>query len=139
MKGQKVPEDENIDINKIAHDKRLKEGRNKADITAKQHKDKEAKRLVPEKVKRIQGQNDSKNIEAKRHMIEKVKIEALTEKHRLRTPKTSDEVNKLGTGRNAIKKEQEGIRKGKPPYTKATKDIQIKKSCKKGIEATNAK
>ena len=73
-KGQKVPDDENIDINKIAQSNRPKEGRNTADITAKQHKDKEAKRLVPEKVKRIQGQNDSKNIEAKRHMIEKAKI-----------------------------------------------------------------
>ena len=41
-KGQKVPDDENIDINKIAQGKRLKEGRNMADITAKQHKDKEA-------------------------------------------------------------------------------------------------
>ena len=46
MKGQKVPDDENIDINKIAQDERPKEGRNKADITAKQHKDKEAERLV---------------------------------------------------------------------------------------------
>ena len=91
-----------------------------------------------EKVKRIQGQNDSKNIEAKRHMIEKAQIEALIEKHRLRTPKTPDEVNKLGTGKNAIEKGQEGTRKGKPPYKKATKDIQIKKSCKKGTEATNA-
>ena len=98
-KGQKVPDDENIDINKIAQGKRPKEGRNMADITAKQHKDKEAKRLVPEKVKRIQGQNDSKSIEEKRHMIEKAKIEALIEKHRLRTPKTPDEVNKLGTGK----------------------------------------
>ena len=44
----------------------------------------------------MQGQNDSKNIEAKRHMIEKAKIEALIEKHRLHTPKTPDEVNKLG-------------------------------------------
>ena len=61
-KGQKVPDDENIDINKIAQGERPKEGRNMADITAKQHKDKEAKKLVPEKVKRIQGQNDSKNI-----------------------------------------------------------------------------
>ena len=138
-KGQKVPDDENIDINKIAQGKRPKEGRNTADITAKQHKDKEAKRLVPEKVKRIQGQNDSKNIEAKRHMIEKAKIEALIEKHRLRTPKTPDEVNKLGTGKNAIEKGQEGTRKGKPPYKKATKDIQIKKSHKKGTEATDAK
>ena len=138
MKGQKVPDDENIDINKIAQGERPKEGRNKANINAKQHKDKEAKRLVPEKVKRIQGQNDSKNIEAKRHMIEKAKIEALIEKHRLHTPKTPDEVNKLGTGKNAIEKGQEGTRKGKPPYKKATKDIQIKKSRKKGTEATNA-
>ena len=137
-KGQKVPDDENIDINKIAQGKRPKEGRNMANITAKQHKDKEAKRLVQEKVKRIQGKNDSKNIEAKRHMIEKAKIEALIEKHRLHTPKTPDEVNKLGTGKNAIEKGQEGTRKGKPPYKKATKDIQIKKSCKKGTEATNA-
>ena len=134
-KGQKVPDDENIDVNKIAQGDRPKGGRNMADITAKQHKDKEAKRLVPEKVKRIQGQNDSKNIEAKRHMIEKAKIEALIEKHRLCTPKTPDEVNKLGTGKNAIEKGQEGTSKGKPPYKKATKDIQIKK----GNEATNAK
>ena len=139
MKGQKVPDDENIDINKIAQGERPKEDRNKADITAKQHKDKEAKRLVLEKVKRIQGQDDSKNIEAKRHMIEKAKIEALIEKHRLRTLKTPDEVNKSSTGKNAIEKGQEGTRKGKPPYKKATKDIQIKKSCKKGTEATNAR
>ena len=110
-----------------------------ADTTAKQHKDKEAMRLVPEKAKRIQGQNNSKNTEAKRHMIEKAKIEALIEKHRLCTPKTLDEVNKSGTGKNAIEKGQEGTSKGKPPYKKATKDIQIKKSRKKGIEATNAK
>ena len=139
MKGQKVPDDENIDINKIAQGDRPKGGRNMANITAKQHKDKEAKRLVPEKVKKIQGQNDSKNTEAKRHMIEKAKIEALIEKHRLRTPKTPDEVNKSGTGKNAIEKGQEGTSKDKPPYKKATKDIQIKKSCKKGTEATNAK
>ena len=138
MKGQKVPDDENIDINKIAQGERPKEARTMANTTAKQFKDKEAKRLVPEKVKRIQGQNDSKNIEAKRHMIEKAKIEALIEKHRLRTPKTPDKVNKLGTGINAIEKGQEGNTKGKPPYKKATKDIQFKKSHKKGTEATNA-
>ena len=92
-----------------------------------------------EKVKRIQGQNDSKNIEAKRHMIEKAQIEALIEKHRLCTLKTPDEVNELGTGKNAIEKGQEGTKKGKPPYKKATKDIQIKKSRKKETEATNAK
>ena len=138
-KGQKVPDDENIDINKIAQGNRPKGGRNTADTTAKQHKDKEAMRLVPEKAKRIQGQNDSKNTEAKRHMIEKAKIKAIIEKHRLCTPKTPDKVNKSGTSKNAIEKGQEGTSKGKPPYKKATKDIQIKKSCKKGIEATNAK
>ena len=139
MQRQKVPNDEDIDINKIAQGDRPKEDRNKANITAKQYKEKEAKRLALEKVKRIQGQNDSKNIEAKRHMIEKAQIEALIEKHRLRTLKTPDEVNKSGTGKNAIEKGQEGTRKGKPPYKKATKDIQIKKSHKKGTEATNAK
>ena len=138
IKGQKVPDDEDIDINKIAQGDRPKGARNTADTTAKQHKDKEAKRLVPEKAKKIQGQNDSKNTEAKRHMIEKAKIEALIEKHRLRTPKTPDEVNKSGTGKNAIEKGQEGTSKGKPPYKKATKDIQIKKSRNMGIEATNA-
>ena len=110
-----------------------------ADTIAKQQKDKEAKKVVPEKAKRIQGQNDSKNTEAKRHMIEKAKIEALIEKHRLCTPKTPDEVNKSGTGKNAIEKGQKGTSKGEPPYKKATKDIQIKKLHKKGIEATNAK
>ena len=138
MQRQKVLDDEDIDINKIVQGNRPKEDRNEACITAKQYNKKEAKRLVLEKVKRIQGQNDSKNIEAKRHMIEKAKREALIEKHRLRTPKTPDEVNKSGTGKNAIEKGQEGTSKGKPPYKKATKDIQIKKSCIKETEATNA-
>ena len=138
MQRQKVPDDEDIDINKIAQGDRPKDDRNNADITAKQYKEKEAKRLVLEKAKRIQGQNDSKDIEAKRHMIEKAKIEALIEKHRLCTLKTPDEVNKMGTGKNAKDKGQEGTEKSKPPYKKATKDIQIKKSCKKGTEVVNA-
>ena len=138
MQRQKVPDDEDIDINKIAQGNRPKDDRNNADITAKQYKEKEAKRLALEKAKRIQGQNDTKDIEAKRCMIEKAKIKALIEKHRLHTPKTPDEVNKLGTGKNAKDKGQEGTEKGKPPYKKATKDILIKKSCKKGTEAVNA-
>ena len=96
MRRQKVPDDEDIDINKIVQGDRPKEDRNKADITAKQYNEKEAKRLVLAKAKRIQGQNDSKNIEAKRHMIEKAKIEALIEEHRLHTLKTPDKVNKSG-------------------------------------------
>ena len=71
--------------------------------------------------------------------MQKAKIEALIEKHRLRTPKTPDDVNKLGTGKNAKDKGQEGTEKGKPPYKKATKDIQIKKSRKKETETVNAK
>ena len=136
---QKVPDDEDIDINKIAQDDRPKDDRNNADITAKQYKEKEAKRLALEKAKRIQGQNDSKDIEAKRHMIEKAKIEALIEKNRPHTPKAPDEVNKMGRGKNAKDKGQERTKKGKPPYKKATKDIQIKKSQKKETEAINAK
>ena len=48
-------------------------------------------------------------------------------------------MNTLGTGKNAKVDGQEGTKKGKPPYKKATKDIQIKRSHKKGIEAKNAK
>ena len=91
-----------------------------------------------EKAKRIQGKNDTKNIEAKRHMIEKADIEALIEKHRSRTPKTTDEVSTSSTGKNAKDKGQEGTKKGKIQYKKATKDTQIKKSHRKGTEAVNA-
>ena len=138
MQRQKIPDDEDIDVNKIAKGDRPKDDRNNADNTAKQYREKEAKRLVLEKAKRIQGQNDSKDIEAKRHMIEKAKIEALIEKNRPCTQKTPDKVNKMGMGKNAKDKGQEGTKKGKPPYKKATKDIQIKKSHKKRTEAVNA-
>ena len=136
--SQKVPDDEDIDINKIVQGDRPKDDRHSADKTAKQYKEKEAKRLALEKAKRIQGQNDLKDTEAKRHMIEKAKIEALIEKHRPHTPKTPDKVSTLGTGKNAKESGQEGTEKGKLPYKKATKDIQIKKSCKKGTEAEKA-
>ena len=43
MRRQKVPDDEDIDINKIAQGDRPKDDRNKADITAKQYREKEAK------------------------------------------------------------------------------------------------
>ena len=79
-----------------------------------------------------------KDKEVKRFTLEKAKIEALIEKHRPRTPKTPDKVSTSGTGKNAKVDGQEGTKKGKPPYKKATKDIQIKKSCKKGKEAENA-
>ena len=78
-----------------------------------------------------------KDKEVKRLAIEKAQIEVLIEKHRPRTPKTPDEVSTLGTGKNAKVDGQEGNTKENPPYKKATKDIQIKKSCKKGKEAKN--
>ena len=78
-----------------------------------------------------------KDKEAKRFALAKVQIEALIEKHRPCTLKTPDEVSTLGTGRNAKVDGQKWTEKGKPPHKKATKDIQIKKSCKKGKEADN--
>ena len=79
-----------------------------------------------------------KGKEANRFAIEKAQIEALIEKHRPCTPKTPDEVSRSGTGKNAKVDGQEGNEKEKFPYKKATKDIQIKKSPKKGKEAKNA-
>ena len=90
------------------------------------------------KAKRIQIQKDTKDKEANRLAIEKAQIEVLIEKHRPHTPKTPDEVSRSGTGKNAKVDAQEGNKKEKPPYKKATKDIQIKTSCKKGKEAKNA-
>ena len=84
-----------------------------------------------EKAKRIQGQNDIKDTEAKRHMIEKAKIEALIEKHRPHTPKTPDEVNTLGTGKNAKDSGQEGTEKGKHPYKKTTRISKLKSPTKR--------
>ena len=66
---------------------------------------------------------------------EKAQIEALIEKHRPRTPKTPDEVNTLGTGKNANTDGQEGTEKVKPPHKKATKASQIETSQKKGDKA----
>ena len=43
-----------------------------------------------------------------------------------------------GTGKNTKDKGQEGTEKGKTPYKKATKDTQIKKSHRKGMEVENA-
>ena len=133
MQRQKVPDDEDIDINKIAQGDWPKDDRSNANITAKQYKEKEAKRLVLQKAKRIQGQNDSKDIEAKRHMIEKAKIEALIEKNRPRTLKAPDKVNKMGTGKNAKDKGQEGTEKSKPPYKRQQRISKSKSPIKRKL------
>ena len=88
-----------------------------------------------EKIKSIQMQKDMKGKEAKRLAAEKTQIEALIEKHRPHTLKTPDKVSTSGTGKNAKVDGQEGTEKGKPPYKKATKDTQIKKSHRKGEKA----
>ena len=139
IQRQKVPDDEDIDIDKIVKGDKPKDDRNSATKTDKQYKEKEAKRLALEKAKRIQIQKDMKDKEAKIFAIEKAQIEALIEKHRPCTLKTPDEVSRSGTGKNAKVDGQEGTKKEKPPYKKATKDIQIKKSRKKGEKAENAK
>ena len=92
IQRQKVPDDKDIDIDKIAQGDKPKDDRNSATKTVKQYKEKEAKRLVLAKAKRIQIQKDMKDKEANRFAIEKAQIEALIEKHRPRTPKTPDEV-----------------------------------------------
>ena len=135
IQRQKVPDDEDIDIDKIVKGDKPKDDRKSATKIEKQSREKEAKRLVLEKAKRIQIQKDMKDKEAKRFALEKAQIEALIEKHRPCTLKTPDEVNTLGTGKNANIDGREGAKKVKPPHKKATKDSQIKTSCKKGKKA----
>ena len=111
---QKVPDDENIDIDKIVRGDKPKDDRKSATEIERQSREKEAKRLALEKTKRIQTQKDMKDKEAKRLAPEKAQIEALIEKYRPCIPKTPDEVNTSGTGKNANTDGQEGTKKVKP-------------------------
>ena len=72
-------------------------------------------------------------------MIEKADIEALIEKHRPRTLKTPDEVTTLGTGKNAKDRVKRALTKEKSHIKRQQKVLKLKKSCKKGTEAENAK
>ena len=101
IQRQKVPDDEDINIDKIAQGDKPKDDRNSATKTEKQYKEKEAKRLVLAKAKRIQIQKDMKDKEANRFAIEKAQIKVLIDKHRPCTLKTPDEVYRSGTGKNA--------------------------------------
>ena len=125
---QKVPDDENIDIDKIVKGNKPKDDRKSATEIERQSREKETKRLALEKAKRIQTQKDMKDKEAKRLALEKAQIEALIETHRPCTLKTPDEVNTSGTGKNANIDGREGTEKVKSPHKKATKDSQIKTS-----------
>ena len=127
IQRQKVPDDEDIDIDKIVKGDKPKDDRKSGTKIEKQYREKEAKR--------IQIQKDMKDKEAKRFAIERAQIKALIEKHRPCTPKTPDEVNTSGTGKNANSNGREWTKKVKSPRKKATKDSQIKISCKKGKKA----
>ena len=89
------------------------------------------------KAKRLQIEKDTKDKDAKRLQMEKTQIEALIEKHRPCTPKTPDEVNTMGTGKNTNTNGQKGIEK--PPHKKAMKASQIKTSQNKGDKANKGK
>ena len=71
IQGQKVPHDEDIDIDKIVKGDKPKDDRKSATKIEKQYREKEAKRLVLEKAKRIQIQKDMKDKEAKGFAIKK--------------------------------------------------------------------
>ena len=95
-------------MKEVLHDRKI------ATETERQLKEKEAKRLALEKAKRLQTEKDIKEKEAKRLALEKVQIEALINKHKPCTPKTPDEVNTLGTGKNANIHGKEGLKKVNP-------------------------
>ena len=67
-----------------------------------------------------------KDKEAKRLAAEKTQIEALIEKHRPCTLKTPDEVNTLGTGKNANTDGQEGTEKVKPHIKRQQRIARLK-------------
>ena len=101
MQRQKIPDDEDIDMAKMVKDDKPRHDRQKALETKRQLQEKEAKRLALAKAKQFQIGKDTKDKAAKRLEVEKAQIEALIEKYRPHTPKTPDEVNTMGMGKNA--------------------------------------
>ena len=135
-KRQKLPDDEDIDMAKIVKDHKPRHDRQRATETERQLKEKEAERLVLAKAKQLQMEKDIKDKDTKRLEMEKAQIETLIEKHRPCTPKSPNEVNTMGTGKNANTNGQKGIEKGKPPHKKAMKASQIKTSQIREIKPT---
>ena len=82
-----------------------------------ERKPKENRKLQAEKARQLQMEKDLKEKEAKRCALEKAKISALIDKHRLCTPNTPDEVNIPGTGINANINDKEGT-KWHNPHTR---------------------
>ena len=140
---QKVPDNEVIDMDKIAKDdmprytikQELKDVLHARKLATEIERQlKENRKLQAEKARQLQIEKDLKEKEAKRRAIEKAKISALNDKHRPHTPSTPDEVNIPGTGLNANINDKEGTKKAQPPYKKATKVSQIKSSHNKGTK-----
>ena len=140
---QKVPDDGDIDVDKIAKDdtprytikQELKDVLHARKLATEIERQlKENRRLQAEKARQLQIQKDIKEKEAKRRALEKAKIVALIDKHRSHTLSTPDEVNIPGTGINADINEKEGTEMAQPPYKKATKASQIKSSQNKGTK-----
>ena len=107
---QKVPDDKEIDMDEIAKDdmprytikQELKDVLHARKVATEIERQlKENRRLQAEKARQLQIEKDIKEKEAKRWALEKAKIAALIDIHRLSTPSTPDEVNKSGTGINA--------------------------------------
>ena len=80
------------------------------------------------KAKQFQIGKDTKDKAAKRLEVKIAQIEVLIEKYRPCTPKTPDEVNAMGTGKNVNVNGQKGIEKEKPLHKKAMKASQTKTS-----------
>ena len=140
---QKEPDDEDIDKDKIAKDdmprytikQELKDVLHARKVATEIERQlKENRRLQAEKARQLQIEKDIKEKEAKRQALEKAKITALIDKHRLCTLSTPDKVNKSGTGINADTNEKEETEKAQPPYKKATKASQIKSSQNKSTK-----
>ena len=138
---QKLPDNEEIDMNKIVKDdtpryaikKDLKDVLHARKVaTETENQLKENRRLKAEKARQLQTEKDTKEKEAKRLKLEKAQIAALIAKHRACTPITPDKVNKSGTGNNADTNEKQGTEKVQPQYKKAAKASQIKSSQNKG-------
>ena len=125
---QKVPDNEDIDMNK-----RVK------DDTPKYAVKPDLKEVLHDRKIATETERQLKEKEAKRLALEKAQIEALINKYKPRTLKTPDEVNTPGTGKNANIDGKEGTKNGKPPHKKATKASQIKTSQNKGDKTHEGK
>ena len=77
IQRQKVPDNEDIDMDKIVKDDKPRYDRKRATEFERELKEKEAKRLVLAKAKRLQIEKDIKEKEAKRLALENAQIKLL--------------------------------------------------------------